>query len=365
MDGELNSRDGGAAAGPVRVSAVVTSHNSGPRLIETLDALAAEGACAEIHLVDSGSTDGSVDLAEQRFPALKITRLGSNRGPCATRNAGVAAAACPWVLLLDDDTVPAPGCVETLASELRSHPDAAMAGPRIVHGEDPGRIQYEGGVWHFAGLPHMEHMDEPCAVRPPRDVDVLTAGCVLVRRDAVQAAGGFDEGLFFLMEDVELSVRLRLAGWRLRVHPGAVAVNRGGSEGLSLKERHAYPKRRVFFHSRNRCLLLLSLYRLRTLFLLTPALLVMEAAWFLFSLREGAALSYIAGKADVLRRLRGAFDRQRSLQRSRGPDDRILLRAPPLTLTRAALRRPLARSLARVLDFTLAAATHPVRGVVP
>jgi GT2 family glycosyltransferase len=347
-----------------QVSVVVTSHNSGEALVATLRALEGSSLIAAIHLVDSGSEDGMPDRVAELFKNVMVTKLGSNRGPCATRNRGLELCTTPWVLLLDDDTVITEEGLKLLLQAAAADERLAMVGPRITFEGDAERVQYEGGLWHFTGLPHMLNLERVVPPGNNRFVDVLTSGCVLVRREHILAAGGFDENLFFLMEDVELSVRLKLLGLRLMVVPSARAVNQGNSEGLSLKTDLPYPKRRVFLHSRNRCLLLISCYRPFTLFLLSPALAVMEAAWFLFALREGAISSYLLGKLDVLKRLRKARARRSSLLPLRVLEDNALLTAPSLTLTESALRKPLARPMLKVLNASLSFYCGAVSGVV-
>jgi GT2 family glycosyltransferase len=268
------------------------------------------------------------------------------------------------VLLLDDDTVPVDDALDRLLREIEGDQEIAMVGPRICFSKSPERVQYEGGLWHFAGLPHMLNLGKQTAPGSPKEVDLVTSGCVLVRKQVLLDAGGFDENLFFLMEDVELCARLRLMGRRIRVVPEAKALNEGASVGLSVNEERDYPKRRVYFHSRNRCLVLLGIYRPLTLFLVATPLFVLEAAWLLFALRERSLSSYLSGKWDALRRLGGVMARRRSLASIRRLDDRVLLSAPSLTLTDAALKRLWAHLFLKVLNATLTFYSHAIKGVV-
>lgn len=334
------------------VTAVVVTWNPGADLADCIRNIEADGRPAALHIVDSGSDDGSVEAFAATRPDIRVTRLSGNPGPAATRNRGLRDAGTPLVLLVDHDVRILPGTLGALREALLSDPARAAAAPRTFHARDPERIQYDGGFWHCAGLPHLRGQNGAAVAATTGDVDVLTGSCLLVRRDAALGAGGFDESFFYLMEDIEFCLRLRWLGHRLASVPSARCTNAGGSEGLSLRGAR-YPVRRARLHARNRCLTVLGLYDARTLLVLWPALLLLDAAWFVFAILAGTPLAFLRGKAEILPRLRGILAKRRSfLPRKRIPD-RVLLGAPPLTLTETALAQPMVRRLSRLLDGSL------------
>jgi GT2 family glycosyltransferase len=335
------------------VTAVVTTHDAASTIDRCLASLYAAGEPAEVIVVDSGSVDGGTDGLAERYPRLTVVKLGSNRGPCAARNVGAALAKTPRVLFLDDDMVLEPEVLFFLGAALDETPGGALAGPVIVFDDRPDVIQYAGGLAHFGGLPHLLRLGErPDRTRPPEKVDVLTAGCLMADREAFLSVGGFDEDFFYLAEDVDLSLKLRQAGKLLVLLPHVVVRNIGGSAGVSLKDA-SYPARRMELHSRNRWLLLAGRFDRRSLFLLMPALVFYEAAWFLFALAAGRPGPYLRGKRRalgvVLHRL---FRRPRGGPPKVVPDG-VLFGAPPMTFTGTALAQPLARRGAAILDGVL------------
>ncbi len=334
------------------VTVVLIAHDAGDALGSTLAELTGLGRFAELHLVDSGSTDGSIERVAPRFPALRVSRLPGNPGPCVSRNRGWREARTPFVLFVDDDMRLDPACVPRLLEELRRDPRLALVGPRIYHDGASMRVQYEGGTWHYAGLAHMRGQGGGALGEEPVEVDVLTSGCLLARRDALAESGGFDESLFFLMEDVDLALRLRYLGWRLCAVPAARAWNAGGSEGLSLRGGR-YPADRVRYHSRNRILLVLGLYDLRTLLVVAPGVLLLDLAWFAFSLGMGRGGAFLRGKLEIPARLGAVRAKRRALRGRKALRDRQLLGAPALTLTPAAREKGLVRALSAVLDGVL------------
>ena len=139
---------------------------------------------------------------------------------------------------------------------------------------------------------------------------------------------------FIRFEDLDLSHRLRLAGHTILKVNDALALHDDGTAGISFREEKAdYPARRVFFHSRNRWLYMTKCFRLWTLLVALPGILVYEAAWLLFALKEGNAGAWLKGKYAFLRAFREARRKRRWVQRRRKIGDRALLVGGPLTLS--------------------------------
>jgi hypothetical protein len=317
----------------------------------------------ELLVVDSASTDGSVEATLADFPKARLLRLASNVGPGATRNLGLREAKTPFVLLVDHDNRVQPDAIRILHDELASDASLAGAAPRTYSADRPEKLQYDGGLWHFAGLPHMRGQDGTMPSEDPALVDVLTSGLLLLRREAALSAGGFDESFFYLIEDVEFCARLRFLGWKLVTVPRAVTVNAGGSAGLSLKGS-VYPARRIALHSRNRCLMILGLYDFRTLVVLFPALLLFDLAWFAFATLSRHPLAFITGKLALIPRIPAILEKRRNFLPRKRLRDRDLLSAPPLTFTESALAQPLARRLTSLLDWMLQLFWSVLRGAL-
>jgi hypothetical protein len=357
---KLDGDDQGWRSGPV--SAVVCNFNGADYLPDCLNALLElEPPLDELIVVDDGSTDASVALVTERFPAVRVLALGTNRGPCAARNAGLAAARNRAVLLVDNDVVVEPDVVTKLGAALAARPDAVAAQPRSVVFEEPDRVHYDSAWFHYIGVMSLRNFFVPLAEAEGEgvvDVDGLVALTALVDREALGQVGGFDESLFYLMEDYELALRLRLRGHALLSVEDALVRHKGGTAGLSFREEREgvhYPERRAYFHSRNRLMILAKNYHWRTLLLCAPALAVYELVWLAFSALKGNFLATLSGKLGFLAQLPGVLVLRRDVQRTRARNDRDLFVGGPLTLTPQLVAKPVARSLARALDLFLRA----------
>lgn len=325
------------------------------RLVAALRAL--RGPVGELIVVDGASEDGSAEDIAAARPSGRVLQLGRNAGPSVARNAGLRAARSARVLLLDNDAYLGADLLERLSKALDARRDAALAQPRSVFADEPARVHYDGGALHHAGLIALKNFYLPLA--QARDAGVVESGCcvsvcLLVRREVVLSVGGFDERMFILFEDLDLSFRLRAAGWTLLSDEDALCLHGGGTPDLSFRDGPRYPRTRVYHHSKNRWLHLANNYRAATLWCSLPSFAAYEAVQFAFALASGAAGDWWRGKRDWWREREGWRARRAELARLRVRDDRDLLVGGPLTLTPAVARGAKA-VLGRVLDLWMRA----------
>jgi GT2 family glycosyltransferase len=343
------------------ISAVVVSYNGGERTLRTLEALRMqETPLAAVVLVDNGSTDGTPSRVRAAFPEVDVLELAENRGLPAARNAGLRRAETELVLLLDHDVYVAPGCLARLAAHLApgSAAGTAVVCPRIRLVPERETVQADGAEAHFLGTMTLRHGFRQLGELPVQAVEVggCVGACMLVRRETVLEAGGFDELFFFYLEDHEFSLRLRALGHRIVCEPAAEVFHEraAGTPGLSFRGEGSYPARRTYLTLRHRLVTLLVHYRARTLWLLAPALLAGEAMSLGAALSRGhgwqwvRAWAWIAGHPGELR------TRRRRHQQSRRIGDGALLSGGPVPLAPGGVRSPTlaaaARWTSRVLD---------------
>ncbi|MFN9788072.1 MAG: glycosyltransferase family 2 protein [Planctomycetia bacterium] len=320
------------------------------RLVAALRAL--RGPVGRLIVVDGASEDGSAfDIAAAR-PGGEVLQLGRNAGPSVARNAGLAAARTERVLLVDNDAYLRPDVLERLLEAALARPDAAVAQPRSVFADDPARVHYDGGALHHAGLIALRNFYAPLESARGAgvvEVDACVSVCLLVDKGAVLAAGGFDERMFILFEDLDLSFRLRAMGRAIVSVEEALCLHGGGTPDLSFRDGPRYPGSRVRHHSKNRWLHIANNYRARTILCCLPSFAAYEAAQFAFALAAGAAGEWWRGKREWWADRAHWRARRAGLERARTTPDRRLLVGGPLTLTPAAARGGRAL-VARLLD---------------
>jgi GT2 family glycosyltransferase len=338
-----------------KVSVVVCNYNGEGYLATCLESVLALGdRVDEVLVVDNASTDGSAEIAAG-FAEVRLLRLEENGGPCAARNAGMRAARNRWVLAVDNDAIPRPDVLDKLAAALEGTPGAVAAQTRNVFAVEPDRVHYDGARFHYLGLLSLRNFYVPLESAEGTGVvpaDGLIAIAILLDRDVVLGAGGYDEDFFILFEDFDLALRLRIAGHALLSVEDAICLHQGGTPGISFRGG-SYPKIRAFYHSRNRWLLIAKNYRWRTLLVALPGILVYEAVWCAFTLAKGHFKAHFAGKLSFVRAFGSVLRKRRGIQGERRVRDRELFVDGPLTFSPELLSTPARRATARGLDAVL------------
>jgi len=324
-----------SAAAPA-VGVVVVNYNGGDRVLRVLDALQRQRhPLAEIIVVDNRSTDGSVDHIGARFARVRVLALDDNVGLSAARNIGLGALGTPLALLVDHDIYVEDRCIGLMVAAFVAQRPTVVC-PRIRLVPERDIVQAEGASPHFIGTFALRHgfADIRSLSTVAGEVDGCTGACMLMDREAVIAAGGFEELFFFYNEDLEFSLRLRALGHRFWCDPAAEVFHERsvGTPGLSFRGYEKYPQRRAYMTMRNRLVTMLIHYRLRTLLLLLPVLIPYELASFVAIARKGHAAAWFQAWGWLLSHSLVVVTRRRRMQRLRRVDDRALLAGGPLPL---------------------------------
>jgi GT2 family glycosyltransferase len=204
------------------------------------------GSEYEIIVVDNGSTDGSTGELRDLHDEGRISGIfnGRDHGFAAACNQGAEIARHPYVLFLSNDTEVSPGWLRPLVETLDMDAKAGAAGSKLLYPD--GTIQHAGAALLRRQLPGGEVLDAVhlCLRKPshfapagqPQLVRCLTAACLLVRREAFERVGRFEEGYWNGYEDVDLCLALENDGWDLVYRPESVVVH---YEAPGDEERHA------------------------------------------------------------------------------------------------------------------------------
>jgi len=237
------------------VAAVVVNYKTAALTVACVASLRADGV-DEVVVVDSGSGDDTGERLAASDAAAVFVPLAHNPGYGAAANAGVRRTSAPTVLIANADLVVRPGTVAALASALAADPCLAVVGPRI---DRPDGTRYPSARAFPSLLDALGHgfaglltTDNPWSRRylrsdqeAPGPSDWVSGACFAARREALDSVGGFDEGYFMFMEDVDLCWRLRRAGWDVAYEPAGVVTH---VEGAS---RAYAPYRMILAHHRS------------------------------------------------------------------------------------------------------------------
>lgn len=296
-------------SGAVRLSVVIVSFNSALELRRTLPALVGElGDGDELILVDNGSIDESRASVAELAPAAVVLELGSNTGFALAADAGARQATGDLLVILNPDAKPLPGWGEAIRRPLRESRDWD-AWQALVVCEGATRINTTGNPVHFTGLAWAGGHGEPFPANlAPIEVPAASGACFAIPLGTWRLFDGFPEAFFLYHEDIDLSMRIRLAGGRVGMEPSAVVDHDYGFGGRPDKWR---------WLERNRWAFMVRVYPGPLLVLISPALIATELAMIPISVAGGWGAQKLLANVDVIRRLPSLLAERREIQATR------------------------------------------------
>ena len=216
----------------------------------------------EVLVVDNASSDGSVEMIEERFPWVKLIKSSENLGFAKGNNVAIRQCQGRYIALVNPDVIVFPGCLDALADFLDENPKVGNVGPRVLNPDMSmqSTCRRFPTLWNnfcsatglstrfknsrfFAG----EHMfyfphDRTLAV------DVIVGCFSMIRREALDTVGLLDEGLFMYGDDVDWCRRARNAGWQVVFYPGGQAIHDRGKITAPYPVRFAVAQQRSVLH---------------------------------------------------------------------------------------------------------------------
>jgi len=206
----------------------------------------------DITVVDNGSQDGSLDLLQKRYQEVKVIPLEKNYGFAFAVNRGIEATKGEFISLLNNDIELDPKWLEELHRALTNHPESGACGPKLMRYWERQRINVLGirlnsnGEVEIIGAGRVDHGQ----YEEERYVFGVNAGASLYRRRMFDDIGLFDEAFFASFEDVDLSFRAQLAGYKAFYVPTAIGYHMVGE---TIKRKRYFP---TYLNNRNKILFL-------------------------------------------------------------------------------------------------------------
>jgi N-acetylglucosaminyl-diphospho-decaprenol L-rhamnosyltransferase len=228
-----------------QVGVVVVTYSPGDTLDGFLDTLEkATTRPVGVVLADNGSTDGAPERAADR-PGVELLRTGGNLGYGRAANLGLARAPGDWVVVSNPDVTWEPGALDTLLEAVQRWPAVGVLGPEILSPDGtlyPSARQLPSlgrGIghalcgWWWPSNPWTAAYRRERGAPTERLAGWLSGSCLLIRRAAFEAVGGFDPAYFMYFEDLDLCERIGRAGWQNVYVPTAVIVHEGAASTSS------------------------------------------------------------------------------------------------------------------------------------
>ncbi len=196
----------------------------------------------DIIVVDNNSSDGSADAIQLQFPSVRLMANKKNIGFSRANNLGASHARRRYLIFLNPDTLASIDAVERLIAWMEAHPQVAAAGPMLRNADgsiQPSRRQFPSTLvlllyalkLHrvFPSLPVIQrYLRRNFAANRDQSVEQVMGACMIIRRDAFEKVGGFDERFHIWFEEVDLCKRLRSAGGEVWFTPSSSITHYGG-----------------------------------------------------------------------------------------------------------------------------------------
>jgi len=263
----------------------------------------------EIIMVDNGSTDGSIELVQGSFPEVKIVSLAWNKGFSGAVNEGIKKAKGEFIALLNNDTVVDSRWVEELVKGINSSKEIGCCASRILDSTGMA-IDTAGDTYTRYGV----------AIKRGHDVETkrflqeelvfgACGGAAFYRRSMLDEVGSFDEDFFCVYEDVDLSFRAQLGGFKCLYVPTAIVYHKvGGTMGRNNDFILYYGQRNLeFVFIKNMPFSLLIKYlplHMEYLFLA-----------FIYNLLRNKGGLFLRSKIDALKQIRIILNKRKQVQR--------------------------------------------------
>ncbi len=245
---------------------IIVSYNTREDTLAGLGTIfaAPPAGLARVWVVDNASTDGSVNAVRAAFPHVEVVALPANAGFGAANNVALRKSEASLVLLLNSDTLVPSGAIDGLVTRL-NETGAVAAGPRLVDRQGHPEVSFGPMLSPWAEAVQRTRVRLAAQsgalarryiaslLSRERDVDWVSAACLLVRRDAAAAAGFFDERYFLYEEDVDLCAALRARGGRVVFTPAVEVTHlRGRSPRAGGAGASHYDRSHLAFYEKHR-----------------------------------------------------------------------------------------------------------------
>lgn len=223
----------------MKTAVVILNWNTKAYLERFLPGLISSVSCsdAEVIVADSASTDGSMEMMEEKFPEVRRIVLDSNYGFTGGYNKALSQVEAEYFVLINSDIEVTPGWLEPLVGWMDTHPECGACGPKLKSWYERDTFEYAGAAggkmdrWGYPfcrGRVLKKVEKDEGQYDSPADVFWVTGACLMTRSSLWKKHGGLDDRFFAHMEEIDYCWRLQLDGCKITVIPESIVYHLGG-----------------------------------------------------------------------------------------------------------------------------------------
>ena len=269
-----------------KVTIVVLSYNSRHKLPDCLESVFNSNYPKNLYkvvVIDNNSSDSSAGYVREKYPQVKLIVNKKNIGFDAGNNQGYFLAQkqkSDYLVLLNDDTIVESNWLRRMVDLSESKKKIGIVQAKLLLYPEKNLINSFGNSIHFLGFGYCDkyRQENNNRVIEPFEIAYASGAACIIKMSALKKTQGlFDDKMFMYHEDLDLGWRMRLAGYKVMLDPLAVVYH---------KYNYSKAKYKFYYMDRNRWMVILENYRLATLLLILPPLIVMELGIIFFSIKN-------------------------------------------------------------------------------
>lgn len=275
----------------VDITVVIPNYNGIQYMDGCLGSLYGGSLVPEVIVVDNGSSDGSADLAEKKYPMCRVVRFRENKGFCRAVNEGIRRADTEYVILLNNDTAVDREFVFHLREAIRKRRGAFSVSAKMLSMGEPEIIDDAGDLYCALGWAYARGKGKR-RENYSKSVEIFAscAGAAIYRKSVFDIIGYFDENHFAYLEDIDIGYRARISGFCNYFEPKAVVYHAGSAVSGS-----RYNEFKIKLSSRNSIYLVYKNMPLFQICLNLPFLVTGILIKLLFFAKKGHGMVYLRG----------------------------------------------------------------------
>lgn len=304
------------------ISVIIVNWNKKDLLNNCLKSLLAQThKDFEVIVVDNGSSDGSVELVKKGYPDARLICLAENKGFSIGNNIGIKSSTSEYIALLNNDMEAHPEWLQSLYAALTGNPGIGFCASRILDYKNREIIDSAGDIFYPFGLGKKRGnlQKDSRAFACNKEVFGACAGAALYRRQMLEKIGLFDEKFSpAYYEDVDLSFRAQLKGYKCLYVAGAICYHYGHSSLGLFSSKHLY------FSNRNIGYVLIKNMPSRLLLRYGFEIILYNIVSFLGHIHRGGFRPFLFGKIEIFKNLRYLSQQRKLIQDSRVVSDEYI-----------------------------------------
>jgi GT2 family glycosyltransferase len=301
---------------------VIPNWNGADELAACLDSLLDQSVKAHIIVVDNGSVDGSLALLETKYPQVELIKHLVNKGYAGGVNPGFLRAIelkTPYVAAFNNDAVADKNWLKQLVEHLDTHPETGAAACKLLSA-DGTHLDSTGDYYTTWGLPYPRGRGEADTTKYDSQTEIFAAsgGASLYRVSMLEEIGLLDEDFFAYYEDVDLSFRAQLAGWKVAYVPSSVVYHDTGTTSRRIKGFTTYQT------MKNQPLVLYKNVPRRYLFTVGWRFFIAHCLFFARAVSRGQGWPALKGDAKATGYFFSKFSERERIQKTRKVSDEYI-----------------------------------------